>query len=650
MSDKGIEGKMTKRTLGIVIIATIATIVLLLQCGCSLIGLGIGASIDSGNKKQIPAEGWQIADIPEGTNVTVVLNDGSSVIGKLCGVDFAGAASFQDDYIRAREKDTVAAVLPALGDSLVLRGRWGTQIEGKFIGVDRSRDKNKWEYWFKISQEDREEPRLCRLSDVHDIRKSDGSSLAGLDFGRILDETIRSSISTVSVCGDPGGSKLIQATDINRVTFAKKGKAAQTGFLIGLAVDATIIAVALIANSNDEPPYHPPADTGITSCPFVYSLADSGYIFDAEPFGAAICRSLQRTDLTVLEHVQDNGGFYRFRITNELAETEFLDEVSLLAVDHPDSVQVVPSFDGTLHTVCSPQLPLSALDYRNANVLDMVRLRDTEFWVSNPFGRNPNIDDQIRDGLEMEFAKPPEARFVKLALNVQNTLWGAEMLNKAIALLGPNADAWYAGIARSTNAQKSLEQAMIREGMLVVKMWDGACWKDADFVWGVGPRMPKDQLVKLDIGGITGNKLRVRLESTAGFWMINSVLADYSADSPLEITKLAATEATDQLGRNIRPVLARIDGNYYVMPTNSDRAEIAFIAPAPRNGMNRSLVLKCTGYYNIHVPDDSEPHPELLARMINEPGAFGRFSLEMLNSGMNVALAGRGITSLYHRW
>ncbi len=640
---------MTKRRLGTVIIAAIATVMLLQQCGCSLIGLGIGASIDSGNKKQIPVEGWQIADIPEGTNVTVVLNDGSSVIGKLCGVDFAGAASFQDDYVRARQEDSAVAILPALGDSLVLKGRWGAQIEGKFIGVDRSRVKNVWEYWFKIAEEGREEPRLCRLSDIHDIRKGDGSSIAGLDFGRIVNEIVKTSISAISVCGDPGGSKTIQANDVNHVTFAKKGKAAETGFLIGLGVDATILAVALIANSNDEPPYHP-VDTGITSCPFVYSLADSSYIFDAEPLGAAICRSLQRTDLTVLNHTKENGGFYRFRITNELAETEFLDEVSLLAVDHPDSVQVVPSFDGTLYTVCSPQTPLSAIDYRGANMLGSVKQPDTEFWVSNPFNRIPGADDQIRDGLELEFAKPPEAQFVKLALNVQNTLWGAEMLNKAIALLGPEAEAWYAGIARSTNSQQSLEQAMIREGMLVIKVWNGGGWKDADFVWGVGPRMPKDQLVKLDIGGITGNKLRVRLESTAGFWMINSVLADYSPDLPLEVTELVAVEATDQLNRDLRPLLVQTDDSYYVMPTNSDRAEIAFAAPAPRTGLARSLVLKCTGYYNIHVPYGSEPNPELLARLIGEPGAFGRFSLEMLNSGMNTALAGRSITSLYHRW
>ncbi|TFH64517.1 MAG: hypothetical protein E4G91_05560 [Candidatus Zixiibacteriota bacterium] len=629
--------------------AIVATL-LLQQCGCSLIGLGIGASIDSGNKKQIPAEGWQIADVPEGTNVTVVLNNGSSVIGKLCGVDFAGAASFQDDYVRARQEDSAAALLPDLGDSLVLRGRWGAQIEGKLVGVDRSREKNKWEYWLKISQEDREKPRLCRLSDVHDIRKGDGSSLTGSDFCRILDETVKTSISTVSVCGDPGGSRSIPASDINHVTFTKKGKAAQTGFLIGLAVDATIIAVAVIANSHDDPPPYHPSDTGITSCPFVYSLVDSSYIFDAEPLGAAICRSLQRTDLTVLNHAQENGGFYRFRITNELAETEFLDEVKLLAVDHPDSVQVVPSFDGALHTVCSPQTPLSAVDYHGANLLDLVKYRDTEFWVSNPFYRISGVDAQIRDGLELEFAKPPDAQSVKLALNVQNTLWGAEMLNKAIALLGPEADVWYAGIARSTNLQQSLEQAMIREGMLVVKVWNGSSWKDVDFVWGVGPRMPKAQLVKLDVGGITGNRLRVRLESTAGFWMINSVLADYSADLPLEVTELAAVEATDQLGRDRRPLLARSDNKYHVMPTNSDRIEIAFAAPPPRNELNRSLVWKCTGYYNIHVPYGSEPNPELMARLISEPGAFGRFALEMLSSGMNAALAGRSITSLYHRW
>jgi len=539
---------MTTRVLGTVIIAIVATVVLLQQCGCSLIGLGVGSIIDSRKPKETSISSWQLFDVKQGTKVKLVLKDGRVIEG-----------TFFDKY----------AITPE--------------------------------------------------------------------------------VFAIGISDELGVTQQISTDSVSYVMVPAKRSGAHTGFLIGLAVDVTVLIVAVVAaNQHEDPP--PRSDSIITSCPFVYSFADSSYIFDAEPLGAAICRSLQRTDLTVLNHIRESGGFYRFRITNELAETEFLDEVKLLVVDHPDSVQVVPSFDGTLHTVCSPQTPLSAIDYRGADMLGLVKHRDTESWVSNPFNRTPGVDSQIRDGLELEFAKPRDAQSVKLALNVQNTPWGAEMLNKVIALLGPEADAWCTRIARSADARESLEQAMIREGMLVVKVWNGSNWKDADFVWGVGPRMPKDQLVKLDVGDITGNRLRVRLESTAGFWMINSVLADYSPDMPLEITELVAAEATDQLGRDIRSPLVRTDDNYYVMPTNSDRAEIAFAAPDTHKGRNRSFVFKCSGYYNIHVPYGSEPHPELMARLISEPGAFGRFSLEMLNNEMNAALAGRNTTSLYHRW
>jgi hypothetical protein len=83
-------------------------------------------------------------------------------------------------------------------------------------------------------------------------------------------------------------------------------------------------------------------------------------------------------------------GKYFLQLTEELWETAYADEVKLIAVDHPDSIDVfvderfVPPapVDLRLFQVPQIQLPLSAVDERGANVLDALRDVD-DIYVSN---------------------------------------------------------------------------------------------------------------------------------------------------------------------------------------------------------------------------------------------------------------------------
>ena len=88
--------------------------------------------------------------------------------------------------------------------------------------------------------------------------------------------------------------------------------------------------------------------------------------------------------------LQPRDGRYVLQLTEELWETAYADEVKLLAVDHPDSVDVfvderfVPPGPVTLHTfqVAHPHAPVSATDGRGENVLPAL-LRSDDVYVSN---------------------------------------------------------------------------------------------------------------------------------------------------------------------------------------------------------------------------------------------------------------------------
>lgn len=87
------------------------------------------------------------------------------------------------------------------------------------------------------------------------------------------------------------------------------------------------------------------------------------------------------------ERLVPRDGKYELRFTTELWETPYLDEVKLLVVDHPDSVEVfvdetfyVPPFPKLrLYSVAHQQTPISATDERGNDLLEKIARRDGEY-------------------------------------------------------------------------------------------------------------------------------------------------------------------------------------------------------------------------------------------------------------------------------
>jgi hypothetical protein len=104
-----------------------------------------------------------------------------------------------------------------------------------------------------------------------------------------------------------------------------------------VAFAVVFILAGMVSAITDEPEHTAPVDTlpPIWSCPFVYSHDGSIYVLDGEPYGGSICEGLARTDLCELEHLLAVNGKYRLIVSNELDETQYIDELALLVIDHP---------------------------------------------------------------------------------------------------------------------------------------------------------------------------------------------------------------------------------------------------------------------------------------------------------------------------
>ena len=86
------------------------------------------------------------------------------------------------------------------------------------------------------------------------------------------------------------------------------------------------------------------------------------------------------------EALQPRNGRYVLQVTEELWETAYLDQLRLLAVDHPDSVEVFvderfpPVSKGLrLYEIVHHRAPLAAVDGRGSDVLDDLREHDDRY-------------------------------------------------------------------------------------------------------------------------------------------------------------------------------------------------------------------------------------------------------------------------------
>jgi Flp pilus assembly protein TadD len=134
------------------------------------------------------------------------------------------------------------------------------------------------------------------------------------------------------------------------------------------------------------------------SCPMIWTWNGAGFEFITDvlgvaPLGAAAGDGtyfpVDHTEYISIpsDALALQGGNYELRITEELAEVSYLDQVQLIAVDHPAAVDIysnekfqAPPFpDLKLYGVDRRIAPVSARDQQGRDVLDLVMHRDERY-------------------------------------------------------------------------------------------------------------------------------------------------------------------------------------------------------------------------------------------------------------------------------
>src|SRR5436309_3859515 len=272
------------------------------------------------------------------------------------------------------------------------------------------------------------------------------------------------------------------------------------------------------------------------SCPLVYSWDGHEWRLDSGTFGGAVMRALARTDVDNLDFARPEHGVMRLKVANEQRETDYVDALSVLAVNHDSGVTVAPDALGHVHTIGALTSPTAARDFRGHDALARVRSQDGWSWESSPGGRDTLIAADLRDGLELAFPRPHEAGTARLLVDGNVTTWAALMMERFIAAHGRTTQVWYDSLDRDPQGARRLGEALAQQAFLSVAVLVGGHWERQGLIWDAGPEISKRQAAVLDLRGVVGDTVRVRLESVPSCWLVYHVALDYAPARPIEIS------------------------------------------------------------------------------------------------------------------
>ena len=408
----------------------------------------------------------------------------------------------------------------------------------------------------------------------------------------------------------------IAIQDVQRLWVERKGISAPRTVGLSLAIAAvalgTLAAVILLTKQ---------------SCPFVYSWDGTQYVFDAEPYGGAITRGLERDDYAELEHLREQNGLYRLMLTNEVDETQFTNLMELWVVDHAPDLRVVSDEKGNLRGFGDVQKLSAARDRYGNDLLPWLQSTDRKIWEPDAAA---GPDGSLRQEVILTFPKPEGAKQANLIANAATGLWGSYMIKKMVELRGREAVSWLSSLDHAPASVAMLEAWGAREETyrLRVEVEEPTGWELRGTLPPGGPLLAEDRLIPLDVSRVQGTRLRIRLRPPVGFCALNSFAVAYGAGQEVGVHRIAAKSAMTWDNKDVLPDLTAADDRYYAMPYTTDRAEITFPAPPRKAGMQRTVFLHSRGWYQLHLGANGEPDDASFVKLISVPGAPVQFAAD----------------------
>ncbi|MEH6535232.1 MAG: hypothetical protein V7719_02480 [Psychroserpens sp.] len=412
----------------------------------------------------------------------------------------------------------------------------------------------------------------------------------------------------------------ISLSDINRISVNDKNTGRTVANVLLTTVGAVffVSAVYLALKS---------------SCPFVYIKDGQEYQFVGELYPGAITPNLQRNDYLALPNFCPENEWYTLKVSNQLKEIQYTDQLQLISVNHPKNIEVLIDSKGAFQTFESINSPIKILDESDTQKLDLALKKDNNYYAFNSLKSTSN---SIRS-IIFEFDKPENAEEVKLYLTAKNSVW----LDYVFGKFNEQFGAYYNTFQKKQQTVDKEQLSKWANGQnipLSVYVKTKSGWELVERLNSVGPLAMRDLVVPIHLDSTTEEILQIKLETGFMFWEVDYVGVDFSENLNLSLTYINPVSALDQNENDVTHLLNNRDEKYFVQPNIGDEVTVSFPSTPSIDDLETTVFLKNRGYYNYLRDYKGIPDQQKL-ESFRDDGAFTIFSeksyFEFVNFSLN---------------
>lgn len=379
---------------------------------------------------------------------------------------------------------------------------------------------------------------------------------------------------------------------------------------IGVVMLAGGVALAIVAATKD-------------SCPFVYVKNGGSFDLVGEIYSGAIHPPLERHDYMALPLT--GVGTCELKITNEVMEIQHTNLAELQVYDHALGERVLVDRHGDAHLIARQQSPTSARAFSGADVHGLVAADDDKVFIEG--GPDPDAAPGAMDGMVLTFDRPETAAQMKLVVNARNSRWLDHVLGVLFERMGDAFKPWLE--AQKTGSAAAMQRWSLDQGLpLAVSVMTSDGWRFVDYIDPAGPIAARVAVVPVDLTGVAGEKVTLKLECGYRFWEIDSVAADFTQAPAPRGTVVGLSRAVTKEGLDVTADLAADDDAYLHQPSFTDEAILTFDLPELACGRARSVILHSKGHYDILRSPEGQPDLAFMASF-REPGRVTEYSRDL---------------------
>ncbi len=225
--------------------SVLAALVPLVLCGtgCTLVGFGIGSAADSGLPDRTNVESWRLDEVKTGTDVSIVLRDGSIYNGEFKGVVRDSLSDYQARYGEYLAGRTRFSRLPRVGDSVwvVLTTRERRRVEVVAYDYNGIYFSMRQGYQF-----------LVRYTQIDTLNSGD-TVWSGYALSLAVTDEQTPVLGSIVLEGPSGDERReYPLSDIQQISYKTSKRGAISGALVGFAVDAVVIVAILVSQEKEK--------------------------------------------------------------------------------------------------------------------------------------------------------------------------------------------------------------------------------------------------------------------------------------------------------------------------------------------------------------------------------------------------------------